>query len=91
LRRERLPDQASVWQSRPSQGLRPGVDPVEDVTVPIRFYARAALRSLNGHEEGQTMVEYAVVLGMITVAIVAVFTALSGGISSALDAVRIAI
>jgi Flp pilus assembly pilin Flp len=34
------------------------------------------------------MAEYAVVLGMITVAIVGVFTALSGGVSSALEAVR---
>jgi Flp pilus assembly pilin Flp len=39
------------------------------------------------HEDGQTMAEYAVVLGMITVAIVGVFTALSGGVSSALQAV----
>jgi Flp pilus assembly pilin Flp len=38
-------------------------------------------------EDGQTMAEYAVVLGMITVAIVGVFTALSGGVSSALQAV----
>jgi Flp pilus assembly pilin Flp len=37
------------------------------------------------------MAEYAVVLGMITVAIVGVFTALSGGVSSALEAVRSAI
>jgi Flp pilus assembly pilin Flp len=34
------------------------------------------------------MAEYAVVLGMITVAIVAVFTALSGGISGALNSVK---
>jgi Flp pilus assembly pilin Flp len=35
-------------------------------------------------EEGQTMAEYAVVLAVITVATVAVFTALSGGISGAI-------
>jgi Flp pilus assembly pilin Flp len=38
-------------------------------------------------EEGQTMAEYAVVLAVITVATVAVFTALSGGISGALTKV----
>jgi len=35
-------------------------------------------------EEGQTMAEYAVVLGVITLAVVGVFTALSGGISTAI-------
>jgi Flp pilus assembly pilin Flp len=35
-------------------------------------------------QEGQTMAEYAVVLGVITLAVVGVFTALSGGISSAI-------
>jgi Flp pilus assembly pilin Flp len=38
-------------------------------------------------EEAQTMAEYTVVLAVITVATVAVFTALSGGISSALSKV----
>jgi Flp pilus assembly pilin Flp len=38
-------------------------------------------------EEGQTMAEYAVVLAVITVATVAVFTALSGGISGAMGKV----
>lgn len=33
--------------------------------------------------DGQTMVEYAVVLGVITVAIVATFAVLSGGIGAA--------
>ena len=36
-------------------------------------------------EDGQTMAEYAVVLGVITLAVVGVFTALSGGISSAIS------
>jgi Flp pilus assembly pilin Flp len=35
-------------------------------------------------QEGQTMAEYAVVLAVITVATVAVFTALSGGIQGAI-------
>jgi len=42
-------------------------------------------------EEGQTMAEYAVVLGVITLAVVGVFTALAGGISGAIDAVKSAI
>jgi Flp pilus assembly pilin Flp len=36
-------------------------------------------------EEGQTMAEYAVVLGVITIAVVGVFTALSGAIEGAIN------
>jgi Flp pilus assembly pilin Flp len=36
-------------------------------------------------EDGQAMAEYAVVLGVITLAVVGVFTALSGGISGAIS------
>ena len=35
-------------------------------------------------QEGQTMAEYAVVLGVITLAVVGVFTALAGGVSGAI-------
>ena len=38
-------------------------------------------------EDGQTMAEYGVVLAVLTIGAVAVFTALSGGISGALNAV----
>ena len=38
-------------------------------------------------EDGQTMAEYAVVLGVITLAVVGVFTALSGGISGAISSI----
>jgi Flp pilus assembly pilin Flp len=38
-------------------------------------------------EDGQTMAEYGVVLAVITIGAVAVFTALSGGISGALNRV----
>ena len=38
-------------------------------------------------EDGQTMAEYGVVLAVITIGAVAVFTALSGGISGALTRV----
>jgi Flp pilus assembly pilin Flp len=46
---------------------------------------------LRKREEGQTMAEYAVVLGVITLAVVGVFTALAGGISGAIDSVKSAI
>jgi Flp pilus assembly pilin Flp len=38
-------------------------------------------------EDGQTMAEYAVVLGVITLAVVGVFTALAGGINGAITSV----
>jgi Flp pilus assembly pilin Flp len=46
-------------------------------------FARANYR----REEGQTMAEYGVVLAVITIGAVAVFTALSGGISGAISRV----
>lgn len=52
---------------------------------PVLTHLRAKLESLLADEEGQTMAEYAVVLAVITVATVAVFTALSGGISGAIN------
>ena len=45
------------------------------------------LKAARKREEGQTMAEYAVVLAVITVACVAVFVALSGGISNAMTKV----
>jgi Flp pilus assembly pilin Flp len=39
-------------------------------------------KSLASREEGQTMAEYAVVLGVITIAVVGVFGVLSGAIST---------
>jgi Flp pilus assembly pilin Flp len=45
----------------------------------------AWIRERFEREEGQTMAEYAVVLAVITVATVAVFTALSGGIQGAVN------
>jgi Flp pilus assembly pilin Flp len=45
------------------------------------------IRARFAREDGQTMAEYAVVLAVITVATVAVFTALSGGISGAINQV----
>jgi Flp pilus assembly pilin Flp len=45
------------------------------------------LARLAREEEGQTMAEYAVVLAVITVAIVATLTLLSGSINSTLNSV----
>jgi Flp pilus assembly pilin Flp len=45
----------------------------------------ALLSVARKRQEGQTMAEYAVVLGVITLAVVGVFTALSGGISGAIS------
>ena len=49
----------------------------------LAAYVQTLLGRYN-REEGQTMAEYAVVLAVITVATVAVFTALSGGIQGAI-------
>ena len=51
----------------------------------------AALKLFRKREEGQTMAEYAVVLGVITLAVVGVFTALAGGINGAISSVTSAI
>jgi Flp pilus assembly pilin Flp len=45
------------------------------------------LRAYAQRNEGQTMAEYGVVLAVITIGAVAVFTALSGGITNAINAV----
>ena len=59
--------------------------------MPVGFHAPAALRSLGGGDEGQTTAEYAVVVSMITAAIVGVFVVLSGAVSSAVQSVTGAI
>jgi Flp pilus assembly pilin Flp len=45
-----------------------------------------SFRGRCSREEGQTMAEYAVVLGTIAVACVVAFTALSGGVLKAINA-----
>ncbi len=49
------------------------------------MFARQYIWLLGRREEGQTMAEYAVVLGVITLAVVGVFTALAGGVSGAIS------
>jgi Flp pilus assembly pilin Flp len=48
---------------------------------------RELISSLWKRQEGQTMAEYAVVLAVITLAVVGVFIALSGGICGAISKV----
>jgi Flp pilus assembly pilin Flp len=48
---------------------------------------RDLLKWARQRQEGQTMAEYAVVLGVITLAVVGVFTALAGGVSGAISTV----
>ena len=45
------------------------------------------LRARLGAQEGQTMAEYGVVLAVIAIGVVVALTALSGGISGAIDRV----
>jgi Flp pilus assembly pilin Flp len=49
------------------------------------------VKAMARRQEGQTMAEYAVVLGVIVVATVAVFVTLSGTIKTAINAVISAI
>ena len=51
----------------------------------------ALIKAARMRQEGQTMAEYAVVLGVITLAVVGVFTALSGGTSGAISNVTTSI
>ena len=51
-----------------------------------RFGFEARLQRLR-RDDGQVLAEYAVILGVITLAAVGAFTALSGGISGAMDTV----
>ena len=48
-------------------------------------YAAEAAEILKKREEGQTMAEYGVVLAVICLAVIVAFTALSGGISNAIN------
>jgi Flp pilus assembly pilin Flp len=53
----------------------------------IQTFVASIKDRLARDEEGQTMAEYGVVLGVITVLCIVAFTALSGAISGAIDAV----
>jgi Flp pilus assembly pilin Flp len=77
------------------RGIRPGTlveqQPEAFDATPSRrdvqqVMLEARLRLLR-RSEGQTLAEYAVILGVITLAVVGVFTALAGGVSNAMNAV----
>ena len=51
------------------------------------MFAKPYIWFLGRQEEGQTMAEYAVVLGVITLGVVAVFTVLAGGVSGAISTI----
>jgi Flp pilus assembly pilin Flp len=55
--------------------------------VPTFTALKEFLTHLRRREEGQTMAEYGVVLAVITIAAIVAFTALSGGIQNAINAV----
>jgi Flp pilus assembly pilin Flp len=58
------------------------------VKIQVTFSEWISLvRVMARRSEGQTMAEYGVVLAVITVGAVAVFTALSGGITGAINKV----
>ena len=77
------------------EGVSPGRGRVRSAGVPtsiammIKTYAylQSLVVSLRDREGGQTMAEYAVVLAVITVAIVVTLGLLAGGIKSTLDSV----
>ena len=49
--------------------------------------AHVALMNLRDRQDGQTMAEYGVVLGVITVLLIVVFTSLGGAIGGTIDKV----
>jgi Flp pilus assembly pilin Flp len=53
--------------------------------VPTFSALKELFSLLRRREEGQTMAEYGIVLAVITIAAIAVFTALSGGIQGAIS------
>lgn len=55
--------------------------------MPTKLDLRKRLRLAASRDEGQTMAEYGVTMAVITVALLALFTALSGGIQGALNRV----
>jgi Flp pilus assembly pilin Flp len=55
--------------------------------VAVQSYAMNAYDDLRTREDGQTMAEYGVVLAVIAVGIIVALTALSGGITNALNKV----
>ena len=94
--RVRIPPPASPTTAadRISRGGSPGRGSAARADLPtlegmIKTYAyfQSIIAGLRDHERGQTMAEYAVVLAVITVAIVGTLAFLAGGIKSTLNSV----
>jgi len=82
------PDVPLIFQANSARD-RVRIDEGREVTQMLKLFtfAQAAAESLRRREEGQTMAEYGVVLAVICLAVVVAITALSGGITSAIDSV----
>jgi len=70
----RSTDQSGVWGTPRPKG-----------TTVTLMHLITSLRTRVAREEGQTMAEYGVVLAVIALAVIVAFTALSGGISHAIN------
>jgi pilus assembly protein Flp/PilA len=59
-----------------------------DMLRAISMQAYLALRSVRDREEGQAMVEYALLLSLIAIVSIAVLTTLGGKVSSVFDQIN---
>jgi Flp pilus assembly pilin Flp len=57
----------------------------------IMAYARAAFAEMRDHEEGQTLVEYALILVFVSIASIAALTALGLKVGTVLDSITTAL
>ena len=55
-------------------------------SLPVRAYL--ALSSIRGREEGQAMVEYALILFLVSIVSIAVLSTLGGKVSSVFDEIN---
>jgi Flp pilus assembly pilin Flp len=69
------------------EGNRTDLPTSEEMLIRTYSYFASIMVGLREHERGQTMAEYAVVLAVITVAIVGTLGFLAGGIKSSLNSV----
>ena len=79
-----LPSTAAIVETPARAACAPWKNGREVNQVPQLLHLFYDLRN---REEGQTMAEYGVVLAVITLLVIGAFTALSGGISGAINSV----
>ena len=82
-----LPSKEGDGEHVPSQASLIGHDHEGREVNPVLTFSDLVelLKAARKREEGQTMAEYAVVLAVTTIAVAAAITALSGGISGAVN------